>query len=784
MPFSLAWNVDMRFFCFSRAGRAGIRAAPNAGLALRKGASPVLGISAGLLALLMTISVGRAGESGVANILLLFANDHRIGSSLVMDEAARARLGERLGEVRFYSDFLDLQRFPSEADQERNARFLTEKYTGRHVDAVIAVGPQALRFIADRWKQGIPSSRILYCAVGQDTADEVAARISLVGGTSATFDYVKTLEFARRLQPEARKAVAIFGSSNFDVSQEKRVRTQLASFAGQIDIEYWTNIALDEVLKRVARLPEDTIVLPATFRADPSGKAFVPTEAVKQIIDASSAPTYSVYDYQIGHGLVGGYSASFADEGRAVGDLAADLIEGKDLGALPVRRPIANAYRVDARQLDRWNLSRASLPADTIVMFEEPSLWQRHRWLILSAAGAFVVQSMLLAAVLFQSSRRKQAETLLRDSEERMTFAAASVNAGLWQLDLERNELWATDHCRTLFGIANDAPLTRETILAAVYPEDRDIAAAALREADVGRSFAARDFRVVLPGGQVRWMRFRVHLQPDGHAPPALSGIFVDITEQKEAESEAALRRQEVAHLMRVSVLGELSGAIAHEINQPLTAILSNAHAALDMVPERSKEFAELRETLQDIIDEDNRAGAVIGRLRGLLKKGAKEAGAIDMNTLVSDTASLLRSELIGRSVGIRLDLGDDLPEVIGDSVQVQQVLLNLLMNAMDAMSSTPAPQRSIEIVTRFASPEAIEVRVKDRGAGIQAAGLGKTFEPFYTTKEHGLGLGLTICSTIIRAHGGALSLTNADGGGAIAAFSLPVHQAAAAVVQ
>jgi hypothetical protein len=200
----------------------------------------------------------------VPRVLLLFANDHRIRSTMVMDGTIRERLAERLGDVRFHSDFLDLQRFPDEADQERVARFLTEKYADTPIDAVIAVGPQSLRFIADRWAPDVPSTRIMFCAVGPDTVREVAAKIDIVGGTSAEFDYTRVLELARRLQPGTRRVVAIFGSSNFDVAQEKRVREQLAPLASDLDVEYWTGLPLDEVRERVGRLPADTIVLPAT----------------------------------------------------------------------------------------------------------------------------------------------------------------------------------------------------------------------------------------------------------------------------------------------------------------------------------------------------------------------------------------------------------------------------------------------------------------------------------------------------------------------------------------
>jgi signal transduction histidine kinase len=257
--------------------------------------------------------------------------------------------------------------------------------------------------------------------------------------------------------------------------------------------------------------------------------------------------------------------------------------------------------------------------------------------------------------------------------------------------------------------------------------------------------------------------------------------VLIQNRRRRVAEAEAAEQRHEVAHLMRVSVIGELSGAIAHEINQPLTAILSNAQAALHLLARKSPDLEEVRDAISDIVHEDDRARDVIARLRNLLRKGERKTESVDLNDLVISTIALLNSELIGRRIEVETDLTGRLPATFGDPVQLQQVLLNLFMNARDAMASTTQPQRRIKVSTRALETDAVEVRIRDRGPGIEPQSQAQLFKPFYTSKTHGLGLGLTICSTIAQAHGGKLGLVNHPDRGAVAVLSLPVQEFLAA---
>ena len=235
-------------------------------------------------------------------------------------------------------------------------------------------------------------------------------------------------------------------------------------------------------------------------------------------------------------------------------------------------------------------------------------------------------------------------------------------------------------------------PLTRDTFMAAVHPDDRDMAVTALRRIWDAEQSAVRDVRIVRPDGQVRWISVRARAHPDDRGNDnQVSGVFVDVTDQKTAEAEAALQRQEVAHLTRVSVLGELSGAIAHEVNQPLAAVQSNAETGLELLAASDPDLAEVRDVLRDIAHDNRRAGEVIQRMRNLMKKGERQPEPIDLNDLIHSTLALLNSELISRKVTVALDLGKPLPAMSGDPVQLQQVVLNLVVNAMDAMQSNPS---------------------------------------------------------------------------------------------
>ena len=272
----------------------------------------------------------------------------------------------------------------------------------------------------------------------------------------------------------------------------------------------------------------------------------------------------------------------------------------------------------------------------------------------------------------------------------------------------------------------------------------------------------------------MRWIGARGKVEFNGDRKPlCMRGVSIDITERKDAEAEAAQHRAELAHLTRVTTLSELSGSLAHELNQPLAIILSNAQAAQRLLVQSPPDVEEVRDILTDIVSEDRRAGEVITRLRALLKRGETTLLPLALNEAVEEVVQLTNADLIGRGVTVTRELATELPAISGDRVQLQQVVLNLILNGADAMLANPPGTRRLHIATAR-HDGAVRVSVRDEGCGLPT-NVEQLFEPFFTTKPHGLGMGLAICRSIIGAHHGRLWAEPHAERGAIFHLELPV---------
>lgn len=386
---------------------------------------------------------------------------------------------------------------------------------------------------------------------------------------------------------------------------------------------------------------------------------------------------------------------------------------------------------------------------------------------VVAAMACELSRKVLHAAKLVQD---------LRESEERMTLAAEAANLGIWVRDIARGSFWASPRTRALFGFSPTEPVDFEALLLKVHADDREAVRQALTQAAQRTGGYQSEFRVPRPDGPARWVSVQGRFELDAHQRPMRSrGACSDITTRKEGEQEMLRLRHEIAHAGRVSVMGQLAAALAHEINQPLGAILRNAEAATLMLQASEPDLQEIGAIVDDIVADDQRAGAVIDRMRTMLRRHDIEVRPLSVDDLLVNVAALVRTDTVERHVRMEFDVAKDLPPVRGDRVHLQQVLLNLISNGMDAIDEAGRKVRRIGVSAVRRGAMSIEIAVNDSGAGIPHERLEQVFGSFFTTKPSGMGMGLSISRTLIETHGGRLWAENLEGGGASLRFTLPV---------
>jgi two-component system sensor kinase FixL len=379
---------------------------------------------------------------------------------------------------------------------------------------------------------------------------------------------------------------------------------------------------------------------------------------------------------------------------------------------------------------------------------------------IVVAMGFELTYDVIRAA---QLSRALQASSAaLRESEERMSLATESARLSLWEWDVARGEIWMTAEGRSLLGFKPEEPLNYAALAGRVHPEDRAARETAIQRALETRGSYEMEYRVLGPDGAVRWIAARGRCtRADNVAAPRLLGVSLDITRQKLADAEMRQQRDDLGHLGRVALVGEMATSLAHELNQPLTAIVTNASTAKKILARGELKPGDLRELLADIAADGSRASEVIRGIKDMVRKVPSERHAVNLNEVIANALRLVRPDALTSDCTLATDLVPALPAVTGDAVQLQQVLLNLVVNALDAIRQTPATPRRIEISSRLVDGEFVEISVRDTGPGLPAGSPGRVFDRFFSTKPEGMGMGLAIARSIIEAHNGTLQAEN-----------------------
>lgn len=366
----------------------------------------------------------------------------------------------------------------------------------------------------------------------------------------------------------------------------------------------------------------------------------------------------------------------------------------------------------------------------------------------------------------------------LRESEQRLELAADAAGAGLWAWDSSTKRMWATDRARAIMGLDAGADIRLDDLLRIIDPADEHELTVALHAALTHGGQHAMHFRIVAPDGSVRWIAAQGTVELDTHGQCSLvRGVVRDVTQQHRAADETNELQRKLAHAGRVTTLGQLSAALAHEISQPLSAIQQNGETAQLLLGRPSVDLGELRAVVDDIVRDNHRAAEVVQRLRKWLKQGHMQRETISLDELAEDVLALIRSEVTVKHITVECAVPHTLPPVCGDRIHLSQVLLNLVLNAIDASTQARETRQRVSISANLADAgSCCEVCVSDSGPGIPPDQLNRIFDPFVTSKSEGMGMGLSISRAIVEAHGGKLWAENDARGGATFHFTVPVN--------
>lgn len=369
-----------------------------------------------------------------------------------------------------------------------------------------------------------------------------------------------------------------------------------------------------------------------------------------------------------------------------------------------------------------------------------------------------------------KSEHRRSAEDLRR-SEAYLAEAQRISHTGSFGWDVSSGRIYWSQETFRIFGYDLATIPDLECVLQRIHPEDRTLATRVIDSASKEKKAFDVEHRLLLPDGMVKHVRVVAHLAANGLE---FVGAVTDLTESKKAQEDLRTSQAELARVTRIMTMGELAASIAHEVNQPLGAIVANANACMSWLAGVCPNLEEAREAAGRIVRDGKRAAEVIARIRALTRKTTTQMERLDLNETIKEVVALTQGEMRTNRVVLRTELLDDLPPVLGDRIQLQQLVLNLFMNGIEAMTAVEDRARELAVTTQNHETDQVLVTVRDSGVGLDPQGRERMFDAFYTTKPTGMGMGLSISQSIVQNHGGCLWAVANDGPGALFQFTVP----------
>ena len=722
-------------------------------------------------------------------ILTVFGHDANAAGVTAFAGAMREIVRARMGAVEFYEEYLDLDRFDASERAARVSRFIAEKYEGFEFDAIVAEGSQALQFTLDHVRPLFPGVPIVYGLAFEPVVDFDALPPD-VTGRRQPLPFRETFGLARALQPDAERVVLVGGAASMDSVLMSSAIQQVAPELDGLELVVRQDWSYRSLLDSLRAAPPRTIVILSSFRRDRTGYEFATADLIPSVARASSAPIYGIARNWIGDGVLGGGVMDFGDDGVRTGELLVRVLRRGPGAPLPPGQVAPTFLVADARQVERWGLSEARLPPGTTVLFRNLSTWDRYWAWILTVLAVVAAQSLLIGSLLLERRRRARAQQLVEEQAayERMlgelTKDTLRVSreeaAGALERALARVGAYAGASAAVLLA-EPDAPGDVPTRM--VWPASARAERVVPTPGSAPRELGEASLAIPLLSGEALQGVLELYRDRGEEWPTAMVSRLeaaADLVAGALARARGARAldesRGQVAHIARVATLGELAASVTHDVRQPLAAIRFNAEAGAKLLGDEPPRVAEARAVFADIVRADDMAFAVIDHIKGLLSRQQPVRGSVDLNTVCRQIAQLLDHSLHEHGVRLQLALARELPAISGDPVQLQQVVLNLTLNAIEAVAAS-GRAGEVLIGTALRSGQ-VEVFVRDTGPGLLPENQRQIFEPFFSTKANGLGMGLAIVRTIVQQHRGSVRAENATDGGAVLRITLPTTAA------
>jgi len=732
---------------------------------------------AGVLLIAFTWLTAEGAEP--RRVLLLHSFGQEFEPFIVFSETFRSELARQSPEPL---DFFDVALGSARFEGPEEAPFvdcLQALFAGHRVHLVVPMGGPACRFAQKHRARLFPDTPMLLASV-----DQRMFQSSMLTTNDAVLsirhDPQFMVEAILRLLPTTTNVVVVYGNSPLEKFWTGELKRAIQSITPPVRAESFSEFPFTQMKKRAATLPPHSVILYGNVLVDADG---VPQteDALRNLHAVANAPIFGIQDFQLGRGVVGGPLIPVRELSRRSASAATRILQGE--APANFRPPPLNygPPTYDWRELRRWGIAERSLPPGSIVQFREKTIWQRYRGWIIAGISAWVVAGAIIASLLVNLRRRRRAEAALGRSEQEarsqlgqlsaiyhaVPTGLAFVDTGLRYVSIndhlaEINRLPAPAHIgRTLREVLGDLADQVESVCRRVIEQRQPITDVEFRRG----AYAG-------PEAERVWLASYHPVKNEQGAVLGVSAVVQEITARRRVE-ESNLK---LAHASRLATVGELTAMIVHELSQPLSAMLCNARAA-EMMLENSNPppLEDLHEIMGDIQRDNRRASESVQRMRTLLRQRRLELRPLDLRELVAEGLQIASREAARRHVQIKTERAGEFPPVKGDRVLLQQVLLNLILNGMDAMANTPESERCLRI-RMDENDDDIEVAVTDAGQGIPAERLPHIFDSFFTTKEEGLGLGLSISKWIIEAHRGRILAENDANGGATFRFTLPTN--------